>query len=256
MARTQPSLAFPAFDAAWKVAKLEDAKRAQVPYAPVPAGRPVCAVKVDDAWVRHEDGPWVVAYRLVLQTGRLVIGELRVYPRVPLDPDGVVAGVLPPWNVVRDLQGMHGAAPRGGLTSSIVHRLTPARDVNNVGRLILNGLRSSSASGVQEAIWQHLRALGVHTDTAPPPATAHGSGGPRGKALAFYRRAARVYLDAPSRPVQAVAKALQLSPANARDVIYRARHRYGLLPSTTRGKAGAPDLATLRQMAGAARRRA
>jgi hypothetical protein len=41
----------------------------------------VAIVGTDDLWVTNQYGDWMAAYRLVGQNGRLVIGELRVYPR-------------------------------------------------------------------------------------------------------------------------------------------------------------------------------
>jgi hypothetical protein len=200
-------------------------------------------VKVDDFWVRREDGPWVIAYRLVLQGGRLVIGELRVYPRQYRDSEDVESGVLTPWDVTRDLQGINGVAPAGGLTASFVHGIRPGQDVN-IGRDIVRGLKGRDA-----AIWRILLSLGVQTDEAPAANTHHRMGGPQGKGLAFYREVARVYLAAPSRPTQAVAKAKNITVEQARDAVYRARHRYGLLPLTSRGKAGGADIAALRRIA-------
>jgi hypothetical protein len=225
-----------------RVARVKAAERAKVDYGQVPSEWRVCVVNVNDVWVVREDDPWVIAYRLVLQTGRLVIGELRVYPRVELDPE-FVHDALPPWDQTRDLQGVRAWAPPGGLTATVVHRITPGADVN-VGRLIVKGLR-----GRDSALRTHLLSLGVHTSAPPAAATSHRKGGPPGRGSAFYRRAARVYLEAPTHPVQAVAQTLGITPSQARDVIYRARHRHGLLPATTRGTAGGADVAALQRIA-------
>jgi hypothetical protein len=244
---TKPMLRLPIMDACWRVAKVEAADRAQVPYERVPwPGRPLCFVKVDDLWVTREDGPWVIAYRLVLQDGRLVIGELRVYPRDEHERTG--GDVAPPWDVVRDLQGVHAPAPAGGLTATVVHRITPGSDVN-VGRLIMENYRGSSARDAKAGIWKHLVSLGIQTPAPPVPATTHRRGGPAGKGLAFYRKAVRVYLEAPAHPVQAVAKALGISPSCASATIYRARHRYGMLQSTVPGRAGGGEMAALQRIA-------
>lgn len=233
-----PRLRIAAMDAAVRIAKVAAAERANVPYTLVSdAKRPLCAVTVDDYWVTRETGPWVIAYRLVLQDGRLVIGELRVYPRVD---------DAPPWDIARDLQGIRAPAPAGGLTAAIVHAITVGGDVN-LGRLIVRELRGKGPLGPM--IWNRLRALGVQTEEGPPVDTAHRKGGPKGKGIAFYRRIARTYLAAPSRPVQAVARAEGLTTAQARDAIHRARHRHRLLPPTSRGKAGGSDLAALQRIA-------
>jgi hypothetical protein len=204
-------------------------------------------VNVEDLWITREDGPWAVAYRLVLQRNRLVIGELRVYPREPVDTEVDPDSARPPWSAARDLQGIHAWAPLGGLTATVVHSITPGGDAN-AGRLILRAFRESSSNEAKTFIWNHLFTLGVQSEAAPLPNTAHRKGGPSGKGLAFYRMAARVYLNAPTRPVQAVAEALKISPEQARDAIHRARHRHGLLPLTSRGKAGGADLTVLQRM--------
>lgn len=226
-----------------RVAKLHrpafvgDARSAQVAYSPLPPeGSGVCVVKVDDLWITCENGPWAVAYRLVLQRTRLVIGELRVYPRPR----------RPPWSTTRDLQGIHAWAPLGGLTASVVHGIAPGRDAN-AGRLILRTFRESS-NPQKRFIWDYLFAVGVQSEAARLPDTAHRKGGPPGKGIAFYRSVAKVYLNARERPVQAVAKAHGLPHSQARDAVYRARNDYQLLPPTSRGKAGGADLTVLKRM--------
>lgn len=229
------------FSGGSRVARVADAEWAQASYNPVPATMRLCLVKVDDVWVTCEDGPWDIAYRLVLQGGRLVIGELRVYPRE--ERDGVY--VLPPWDNARDLKGVHAPAPPGGLTATVVHRITPGTDVH-VGRQIVKLLR-----GRVSPLWKRLMAMGVDTPQAPLPATAHRMGGPAGKGRTYYENIARIYMNAPVHPVQAVVKALRISPGRARDAIHRARHRHHVLPLTSRGKVKAcvADIAALQRIA-------
>jgi hypothetical protein len=248
-----PSLTAALYDARLRVTKAMDAERAGVAYSSVPANRPVCMVEVDDFWVQREQGSWVVAYRLVLQNGRLVIGELRIYPKQFNVPDDDESGVLSPWDVTRDLLGVRAWAPPGGLTASIVHGVALARDVN-VGRLIMRLSRKAPASEVRQQVWEALRALGVKTEAAPAPTTAHRKGGPPGKSLDFYRRVAKVYLAAEEHPVRAVARALAISITTARAAVHRARHRHQLLPPTSPGRAGGNDLIALQRIAANATR--
>jgi hypothetical protein len=91
-------------------------------------------VTVEDVWMTAEEGPWIVAYKLALQDGRLVIGELRIYPaasrvesrNVDNGAQETIAGRPPqPWSD-RRLLGLAAPVPPGGLTSSFVRRIKPA----------------------------------------------------------------------------------------------------------------------------------
>ncbi len=229
------------------LATARDVARAGVASAPE-AGTPHRLVAIEDVWIVTEDGAWVVAYRLALQGGRLVIGELRVYPHAPdVQSTHAATGRLEwipgprprPWDD-RRLLGLEAPVPVGGLSSSLVHRIKPASDVNTVGRLILHTVRDA-----HPWLWTRLKDAGVVSAAAPRPDASHHMGGPRGRGIAFYRRVAAVYNTAPRQPVKAVRKAFpDLSPSAASAAIFRARHQYRLLPPTSRGRAAARNYPT------------
>jgi hypothetical protein len=180
----------------------------------------------DDVWIVRTKERWTIAYHLVLQAGSLVVGELRVYP-IGVDGHGA------PWER-RDRQQLEAATPTGGLSATFVHNITVGRDVDLRRRrqLFVRGLR-----GPQATQYRRLLASIVPSNTARRPTTTHRRGGPPGKGIRFYQAVRRVYLQAPDRPVQAVAEALKISPQEARDAVYRARNHYHLIPPTSRGKA-------------------
>lgn len=220
-----------------KVAAVRDALVAGVPFEKLSDGPfgGLCVVDGNDTWITSEDGPWVIAYRLEVQAGRLVIAELRVYPRV-------AGREIMPWSD-RRLDGLTSSGvPVGGLTSSVVHRIRPALDVNDVGRAILSETR-----GIPQ-IWERLARAGVGSAARPAQRAAHRAGGPPGKGIAFYRKVAQVYSNAPRNPVGAVRKAFpELSPSAATSAIHRARNTYKLLPPTTRGRVAIDPLSRNRR---------
>jgi hypothetical protein len=223
------------------LATAKEAAMAGVASEPEP-GTPHRLVTVEDVWITAHDGPWVVAYRLALQRGRLVIGELRVYPGAPsaksrnVDSGEIewISGPEPrPWDD-RRLLGINAPVPLGGLTSSVVHRLRPAADVNEVGRGILRELRDSKSW-----LWTRIQSAGAISPDRDGRSRSHRMGGPVGRGLRFYKGIAAVYSNSAQQPVQAVRNAFpELSASAATAAIWRARHRYGLLPPTSRGRVG------------------
>ena len=192
-----------------------------------------CVVGTEDLWVRVDYGPWVAVYRLVAQQGRLVIGELRIYPAEKNTRMG-------PGYWSGEYRGVRAIVPKGGLNSTLVDRLRPAGDVN-VGRLILQHQRELANQGADQGpFWDVLHELGVTTQEVEPPATSHRMGGPAGKGIAYYRSVQKIYETAllkGEHPTKAVAKRLDLTSKQAAQVVYRTRNKYGLLPTTDRGVA-------------------
>jgi hypothetical protein len=178
---------------------------------------------------------WMVAYRLVLQAGRLVVAEVRVFPQ--------------------------GAVPRGGLTRRLLKTVTMGAHLDRsaeVTRSLIGLLRrfvgQSAPADDTTAIRQQLQLL-----TAP-------RGGrwadPRGATASRRGRkpisddvlgaVARIYFNALSQhrpPVLAVVNEWDLakprtapatppmSRARARDLVRRARRR-GFLTDTKQGRRG------------------
>lgn len=202
-------------------------------------------VIVHNVWVTVAiDAAWTSAYRLAVQDGRLVVGELRVYPtptKNPLSPkarqQGQTAG-MNPWNPgewAGMLQGISATVPQYGLTSTVLKAVRLGADITG-GRAILDDL-AQRATGKNAPAWirQTLKTWGVTTSAKP----ASRDTGRRGLPHQEYERVVRAYLravaDGSPRPVQDAAKTLGISAAKVRDRLHRAR-LMGLLPSGGQGR--------------------
>src|SRR5262249_18230263 len=92
-----------------------------------PPGDPVLA-SVDDLWREQRlDARWMVACRLTVQRGSLVVGEVRVFPVEAAE--GRPAGE----GSARGL-GSHARCPRGGITRSLLRRVSPGEALRMAAR--------------------------------------------------------------------------------------------------------------------------
>lgn len=185
---------------------------------------------------------WMAVYRLVIQDGAFAVAEVRIYPRedfnYPKDDKQAPLPLLGVWS--GEWRGIDAKAPAGGITGNLI------REAAMVGPSLISGLtilqnlhRKASAAGHRSAIVDN--SLAKRGLRVLRPARAPKPKHPRTRPLGFYEKAAKEYTQAVRReayPNRAVAKALNVTPSQARDVISRAR-KLGLLPQTSRGKARA-----------------
>jgi hypothetical protein len=174
-------------------------------------------VKARDTWIEVPLGTaWVVAYRIVGDRGRPVVGEVRIFPAEPGRPAGGH------WS--GEILGTRAPVPPGGITARL-----------------LRGFRVRAYLRVMAELIQQLRKedpedARVYGWSPEPPEPRVGLGGsqsrrgPKGRPDVFYADIARAYVQAIERespgPVLAVAQARRLSPGKVRDMIRTARARH------------------------------
>ena len=221
MTRTgRPSVEYKATLADWS-----DLRRAGLDETPANPAQGACSVVVLNVWVLHPlDASWMAAYRLVVQGGTFVVGEVRIYPNESGYSSGDWSGV---W------RGLDAEVPEGGLTTTAAREGTVMQSSLRDSRAVLHALKKWNPSLFAELRDKH----GLITLDKPKP--ANPTSGRLGKPMKFYKAVATEYRRAMRRnsrhPVQDVALALHVdSDEKARDAVYRAR-KLGLLPPTTRG---------------------
>jgi hypothetical protein len=219
-------------EAVARLADGDDLRRAGLPAKPstYPAMH-TCSVVTNDLWVtKRLDGGWVAAYRLVVQDGAFVVGELRIHPDEgsTYSSPGVWSGI---W------KGLDAQVPAGGLTATLAREGAKMQSSLTEGRGILRSLNKQTDEGLLKEL-QEDHGLATLTEPKKP---GYSTSGRLGKPHAYYRRVAKEYSRAlrqnSRHPNQDVALTLGLdSVSKARDAVYRAR-RMGLLPPTQRGRA-------------------
>lgn len=199
----------------------------------------------DELWYEAEVGEWVAAWRLLPQGGRVVFGELRLFPNEPRRKAGR-------WSA--DRLGDRTQVPPSGITVRELRRLVidigehRRRAISDVSRWVGKKKRREQPLlhpfGPEGLFERH----GV-TEAFVDPTVGDASG-----ALAthlppkrmrrddrFYAEMAAAYAEAVAagnnRPIDTIAEALGRSRNTVKDVIREARAR-GLLTETTHGRAG------------------
>jgi hypothetical protein len=201
--------------------------------------------KTNELWYEAEVDEWVAAWRLLPQGGRVVFGEMRLFPNEPRRKAGR-------WSA--DRLGDRAQVPGGGITVRELRRLV----------LEIGQHRRQAQADVTRWIGEKERRErpllfpfgpeGLFERHGVTEAFVDPASGLVGGALAthlppkrmrrderFYAEMAAAYAEAVSagnnRPVDAIAKALGRSRNTVKDVIREARAR-GLLTETTHGRAG------------------
>jgi hypothetical protein len=207
----------------------------------------LCEVFVDDLWLQQRLVPgWVVALRLLKQADRLVVSEVRVFPKE--EPNSLTIGE---WSGA--LLGKDAACPEGGLTTRLVRRVRLGDIQKSIGAILEEARKQEKRQRDSRSI-DDLRDIVASKTGRRPDALTHGEGyspfsgeGPFGgitsksptKAGARrgrkpvddieYIRVAAHYakrVAARSRhPARDVAARFKLSTAKAGMMIYRARER-------------------------------
>ena len=214
-------------------------------------------VLVSELWF---DAPlsddWTVAVRLAIEgatsdpmQARLVISEVRVFPsREPRAPN------TGRW--AAEALGSDAPVPRGGLKTAVLRRLTLRAYRQDLKRVFERAhRREKAAEGKRPILWTvggDERAVVQRTGSKPGRKPLPDS--EVATATVLYE-ALSVHGLWWNRPVQGVAKALRVTPGQARTLIARARERK-LLSRTARGEIdGRASSAARRLDAGEASRR-
>lgn len=187
---------------------------------------------------------WTAAYRLVPQRGRVIIAEIRLFPRERrhmIEPGEWSAEYLGP--------GAH--VPRGGITARLVRKV-------RLGLMAKPGTSDSEITRLvtwwREQLNEEVRDVGAEgilphqtVNLPPPPGTPRRRGRPAWPDRR-YAQVAKAYAEElvkaqnekrPPHPAQAIMKRLKLeSPAKARDAIKRARERGFLTAAPGYGRVG------------------
>jgi len=212
----------------------DDLRRAGLPATPANPGQRACSVVVDNVWVVHPlDEAWVAAYRLVIQKGAFVVGEVRIYPM-----ESVKSGLrlYSPGDWSGIWRGLDATVPDGGLTTTLVRKGGKMNPSLRASRGILHDLKKRYPDA---GMFSDLQKHGLVNFAKPKP--SNPTSGRLGKPMKYYKRVAKEYTRALERnsrhPIQDVALALDFdSDSKARDAVHRAR-KLDLLPKTTRGAA-------------------
>lgn len=182
--------------------------------------------RVRDAWfetILDDKREWIAAFHLVIQHGRPVVAELRVFPNEETD------------DFVNDVGGWTGSenaedasVPEGGLTSPMLKkvRFLPLESIDVVVA------RARAHASYQRDLEQFGFGSAVPSKRRP---------GPKGKSDLWFAKLVREYVnlvEAGERyPVAVLAKKKRRSPEQMRDFIHQARKRE-VLSQAPKGKAG------------------
>jgi hypothetical protein len=205
------------------------ARRLGLEVRPWPAGS---GIYVDDVWLEvplEGDKRWVVAYRVVVQNGRAIVAEIRVFPN---EPDRETAGE---WS--GQSLGAKAAVPAGGLSTRALRSIRLGHDVHSLKKLE-DYFRSNRPEDVQRLL-ESFGLDGIRSNGQ----TARASGGRGRPALPReeYARLASAYADAVGRgsrnPIRELAQQLGLPATRIRARIHRARE-LGFLDPGSQGSAG------------------
>ena len=184
------------------------------------------------------DRQWQVSYRLVVQGGVPVIGEVRVLPRHGSKSET--------WTDAEEKFGLLAAAPAGGVRSTLLRRVgVPAvgRAARQFATILKDAVRASEE--------QHGARDGETIIVSPTPVPSQPEGqqrsgsrrGRKGKGEAFYARIAETYIaEVEKNKHRGLAEVVQkqhgLSTVeHARVAIFRAREKGFIGGTRVTGKA-------------------
>jgi hypothetical protein len=187
---------------------------------------------VPDGWLEAPLGDgWIAAYRLVLQDGHPVLGELRIFPD---DPRQRNARKLPGrWR--GELDGVTARVPRGGLSARLLRQVRPGFHVRHLTAFL------DQLHRTRPELFTPGRGLASIGFTRPGQRTGPRRGRPSRPAI-FYARLAAAYVASIERgslhPVRDLARRFRLQPSQARDAVHQARRRGFLTGSGKQGALG------------------
>ena len=195
-------------------------------------------VMIEDVWVTMPIGEWIVACRLVMQSGQPVIGEVRVFPK---DPDFWEEGGISMnsqfgrkiplhWNA--ELLGLGAQnVPAGGITRTFLRDIPLGEAKKEIGLFV----KTARQLPQFKAFFQlFARAM-------TPAFERQRSEPRRGKPDLFYANLARDYADLVNqgsrRPIAELARRHKTATSQMRDMIREARERQ-LLGTVKHGVSG------------------
>ncbi len=200
-------------------------------------------VDATSVWVEQSlAGAWdgsILASRIMADpSGQPVIGEIRVFPnqddRWPLGPGEWSAAILG--------AGARSAVPAGGISATLVRKGLPI----SAHVRYASGLLGQTAAGKNAPVpaiartVEMLEATGFVLRPFKWPRAKSDvvrRGRPTLRNAADYARIALIYDDAVRAgvsPIQAIAKRERVTPANARNLVAKARKPFGTLPDNAR----------------------
>jgi hypothetical protein len=195
-------------------------------------------VQVENVWIEAplpSDDRWLVAYRVVVQEGRAVVAELRVFPNEPERQD--------PGEWSGEWLGRKAHVPAGGVSTRGLRSIRLGAGLHSLTALVdrVKGMGSDYRWLLDpEGGW--YGAFGITESLTTEPARPASSG--RGRPALppeEYARIAAAYVKALDRgspnPIQDVARDLGLRVSTVRSRIHIARIR-GLLDRGRQGYAG------------------
>lgn len=176
--------------------------------------------RVRETWVESELGDgWRAAFRMLIQDGLPVVGEIRVYPAEP-DAD--------PGRWSAEIVGDRADVPAGGVTGRLLRRIHVDAARDTFGEMQAAGF----LLGIDATTPPDFERIRHHATHNP---------GRRGHPDTFYAAAAAAYLThihaGATTPTEALAAELGLPAWRVRDIVKAARIR-GLLTQPPRGRAG------------------
>lgn len=193
-------------------------------------------VYTDQTWLEVEvDKDWTAAARLAVQEGRVIVSELRVFPR---DRE-LGAGVAGLWR--GEVLGTHATVPVGGLKSELLRRVRIPK-------------YAARARDVVES-WRRAGGMAEESARVSLPGLAASTPGRRrtGRPDRFYAELAAEYVrtieKGSRRPVEDIRTRRRLATAQVRDLIHEARER-GFLSKGEQGAAGGYLLPKAEQLLG------
>ena len=179
-------------------------------------------VFTDQAWVESEVGEhWIAAARLAVQNGRVVISELRIFPR----DRSLGGGVRGLWR--GEILGPRAEVPEGGLTSTLLRSVRLPKYQAHAVAVVAAWRRA----GVERLEQSGLPGTDLDVESRPRK---------MGRPDRFYAELAADYvrsLAKSRRPIAEIVKRRKLSPERVRDMVHEARERKLLSP----GRQGAPS---------------
>ena len=193
-------------------------------------------VHVENVWIEaplDADNRWLVAYRVVVQEGRAVVAELRVFPNEPEHKN--------PGEWSAEWVGRHAVVPAGGLSTRGLRSIRIGREMHSLKALIDRAKGHIDTRWMLSAEHGTYGQFGITEELGTAPIRAATNRGRPQKPLGVYVDVAVAYVKAieggSHNPVQDVARVLGLPVTTVRSRIHAARNR-GLLDRGRQGYAG------------------
>ena len=207
----------------------------------------VGVVQVEDLWLEAllDDVRWTVAYRIVIQEGRAVVAEVRVFPTE--DVNGREPGH---WS--GEWRGRKATVPTGGLTTRSLRSIRLGHDVHSLSKFVAQIKKKPKLRWLLDPERGWFGAVGVTVQLAVerPRAAISGRGRPAiphpdlAELAAAY---ADIVMSGSRKPIRDLAARRSETVSRIRSRIHMAR-RLGFLDPGTQGNAGGQLMAAARRL--------